>query len=282
MSKGIIISTSMPDAIANVSGRIAAMFSTTTLMAAETRIRDGMICIVGTTTASVYWYDSDAVSGDVLSAAGGYWKLIAYDVASLAAVGGAALIGTSRSSTVEVELSALRTDALSAADEVYVPLGSLRLSTGAAIAAFANGTTDGFELSGSECLGIRWNDSGSSRITVAGEFHVPACWNNAAGITAHFRGFRVGAADTTMVLTVTAFAQAVGDAYTADSDAGGSSTAFNGSTTIITDETLAFSAGVLPAGAKVSFTAVPDAALDADDFVLTGIRLVGTRSMRTG
>jgi hypothetical protein len=135
-------------------------------------------------------------------------------------------------------------------------------------------------LVGNECLGIRWNNDTAPRITVAGEFHVPADWDDTAAINAHFEGFRVGSADTTMVLTVTAFAQEVGDAYTADDDAGGSTTAFNGATTVITDETLTFGAGVLPAGSKVSFTAVADAALDQDDFVLTGIRFVGTRKMR--
>jgi hypothetical protein len=180
-----------------------------------------------------------------------------------------------------VSITAIETDLESAADEVVVPLGSLRWNTGAAIAAFADNTTDGFELSGSECLGIRWNNDTAPRITVAGEFHVPSDWDDTAATALHFEGFRVGSADAAMVLTVTAFAQEVGDAYTADADAGGDTTAFDGATTVITDETLDFAAGVLPAGSKVSFTAVADAALDGDDFVLTGIKLVGTRKMRT-
>jgi hypothetical protein len=182
---------------------------------------------------------------------------------------------------LEAAVTAIETDLESAADEIVVPLGSLRWNTGAAIAAFADNTTDGFELSGSECLGIRWNNDTAPRITVAGEFHVPSDWDDTAAIALHFEGFRVGEADAAMVLTVTAFAQEVGDAYTADADAGGDTTAFNGATTVITDETLDFAAGVLPAGSKVSFTAVADAALDDDDFVLTGIKLVGTRKMRT-
>lgn len=95
-NKGIIISTAMPDAIANVSGRIAAMFASTAALAAETAVRDGMLALVGTTTAVAYWYDADAVSGDVLSAAGGYWKALDADataLAALAAAGGAALVG---------------------------------------------------------------------------------------------------------------------------------------------------------------------------------------------
>lgn len=181
---------------------------------------------------------------------------------------------------LEAAVDALEVDAESAAAELVVPLGSLRASTGAAIPAFGDGTADGFSLVGSECLGIRWNDTGGSRATVAGEAHIPADWDDTAAVTLHFEGFRVGAADAAMVGTVTLFAQAVGDAYTADADAGGSTTAFNGATTVITDETLAVLAGVLPAGSKVSFTFVPDAALDGDDFVLTGIKFVGTRKLR--
>jgi hypothetical protein len=178
-------------------------------------------------------------------------------------------------------IAALEVDAESAADELIVNLGSLRASTGEALPAFGDGTADGFSLVGSECLGIRWNDTGGARATVAGEAHIPADWDDTAGITATFEGFRVGAADAAMVGTVTMFAQAVGDAYTADTDVGGSTTEFDGATTVITAETLDVAAGALPAGSKVSFTFVPDAALDGDDFVLTGIKFVGTRKLRT-
>ena len=181
---------------------------------------------------------------------------------------------------LEAAVGALEVDAKSAAAELVVPLGSLRASTGAAIPAFGGGTADGFSLVGSECLGIRWNGTGGERATVAGEAHIPADWDDAEAIVLHFEGFRVGDTDDAMVGTVTLFAQEIGDAYNADADAGGSTTAFNGATTVITDETLAVLAGVLPAGSKVSFTFVPDAALDGDDFVLTGIKFVGTRKLR--
>jgi hypothetical protein len=279
--KGIVNSTAMPSAIVTVSSRIAAMFTTTTALAAETSISDGMLALVGTTTAAAYWYDSDAVSGDVLSAMGGYWKLLAYDTASLAATGGAALVGTARASTVEAELTALLTDAQSATDDVWVPIKSLTWDTGAAIAPFVDNTTDGYTAASTECQGIRWNNDTAPRITVAGEFHVPATWNDLVAVVGHFQGFRVGAADAAMVLTVTAFAQEVGDEFDADANAGGNTTAFDGATKVITDETITFAAGVLPAGSKVSFTAVADAALDNDDFVLTGIRFVGTRKLRS-
>jgi len=170
-----------------------------------------------------------------------------------------------------------RVGALETADgEIWVQLKDLTWDTGAAIAPFVDNTTDGFTAASTESQGIRWNNSTAPRLVAAGEFHVPTSWDDTAGITMHFQGCRIGAADAAMVGTVTAFAQAVGTEFDADSDAGGNTTAFNGATKVITDETLAFAAGVLPAGAKVSFTFTPDAALDGDDFILTGIRIVGT------
>ena len=266
-------------AIQIVSGRILTGVATTAALAAipAAERQEKMLALVGTSSVVAYYFDADAESGDVAPDAGdGYWKLLESDAAALAALAldtGAALVGTSRSSTVEAELTSLVTA------EKEIPLGTLRLSTGAAIAAFADNTTDGFEFVDSECLGIRWNDSGSSRITVAGQVDIPADADDTAAVVLHAKGFRVGSADAAMVLTVTAFAQPTGAEYDADADAGGSSTAFDGATKVVTDETLTFAAGVLPAGAGVSFSLVPDAALDGDDFVLTGLRLTYTRSL---
>lgn len=266
-------------AIEIVSGRIATGVADTTALAAigASERQEKMLALVGTSSVAAYYFDADAESGDVAPAAGsGYWKKLDVDataLAALAATGGAALVGTSRSSTVEAELTSLVTA------EKEIPLGSLRLSSGAAIAAFADNTTDGFAFVDSECVGIRWNDSGSSRITVVGQVDIPADASDSAAIVLHAKGFRVGGNDIAMVLTVTAFAQPTGAAYDADENAGGSSTAFDGNTKIVTDETLSFAAGVLPAGAGVSFSLVPDSALDQDDFVLTSLRLTYTRSL---
>jgi hypothetical protein len=182
--------------------------------------------------------------------------------------------------TAQAQILALQVDAESTLCEEGIRLGALRLNSGAAIGAFADNTTDGFSLVGSECHGIRWNNDTAARITLAGSFEMPADADDTAAVVMHFRGFRVGSADAAMVGTVTAFAQVVGAAYDADANAGGSTTAFDGATTVVTDETLSFAAGVLPAGSTVSFTFVPSAALDGDDFVLSGIRVVYTRAMR--
>lgn len=183
--------------------------------------------------------------------------------------------------TAQTEIAALIVDAESAACEVPIPLGELRLSSGAAIAAFADGTVDGFSLVGSECLGVRWNDTGGTRATLAGAVRVPADADDTAAVSLVARGFRVGSSDDTLTLTVAAYAQVVGAAYDVDTNAGGSTTAFDGATTVVTEESLSFAAGVLPAGSTVSFTVTPSVALDADDFVLTSLRLVYTRAMRT-
>jgi hypothetical protein len=162
---------------------------------------------------------------------------------------------------------------------VHVPIGSLCWNTGAAIAAFADNTTDGFELTGGEAKAVRWNNDTAPRITVCGSFVVPEDADNAVATELHFKGARIGALDTTMVLTVALFAQSTGDAYDADADAGGNTQAYAGSTKIITDNYLSLAAGVLPAGATASFTAVADAALDGDDFILTDIYLKYTKAV---
>jgi len=187
---------------------------------------------------------------------------------------------TGEEADVATGLLAVEADLLSAACEVPIPLGSLKWNTGAAIAAFVDNTTDGYTASSTECFGIRFNDSTAPRLVAQGSVDIPADADDTAAVVLHAKGFRVGSADAAMVLTVTAFAQPTGAEYDADEDAGGSTTAFDGATKVVTDETKSFAAGVLPAGSTVSFSVTPDAALDGDDFVLTGLRLVYTRALR--
>jgi len=180
--------------------------------------------------------------------------------------------------TAQADILELQTDAESAACEKEIPLGSGRLATGAAIAAFTDGSVDGFQLADSEGFGIRFNPSVLTALAFSVD--IPADADDAEAIVLHAKGCRIGAADTTTVLAVGAFAHETGDAHTADADAGGNTSAFDGATTVITDETLSFAAGVLPAGSTVSLTVAPSAALDADDLLLLGLRLVYTRKMR--
>ncbi len=179
---------------------------------------------------------------------------------------------------LSADVAALLVDASSAADRLVLPLGAFRLSTGDAIPAFADGSADGFTPTESKAQGIRWNDDGTAIIMSEGQ--IPADWDDAVALTLHCEGARVGAADGTTTLTVTLYESPVGSAYDVDADAGGSTTAFDGSTTVVTDETLTVAAGALRAGKKFSITITPDANLDSDDFILTSVYLVGTRVPR--
>lgn len=163
---------------------------------------------------------------------------------------------------------------------ISVPLGSGRIaSSGAAIAAFAAGTVDGMVLDSSEGLGIRWNDD--TFTTFAFSTVLPRDLDPDAPITMYFHGARVGAADATTTLTVTGFFHEVGAAYTADANAGGSSSAFAAATTLVSTGTLTLAAADVPAGPTVlTFTVVPSAALDDDDFILFGIELRCVRKTR--
>lgn len=159
---------------------------------------------------------------------------------------------------------------LSSQDSVSipVPLGALRLSTGAAVPAFNDGVADGFELTDSEALGLRINPN--STTTFAVTVPMPSNLDDGQDLTLHLTGFRVGAADVTAAVTVGAFFHTVGAAHTADVDAGGATTAFDGATTIVTDETLTIAAADVPAApCDLTLTFTVTAALDADDLALT-------------
>jgi len=96
-----------------VSRRIHAPVADTTALAALADAYDGMVCFVGEASKTAYHYVAAAESGSVEATGmeAGYWN-IATDadvdaLATLVANGGAALVGTSRGSTAEAELTAL-------------------------------------------------------------------------------------------------------------------------------------------------------------------------------
>ena len=156
-----------------------------------------------------------------------------------------------------------------------ISLAAFRLSTGAAIPAFAAGSADGFELTNSEALGLRINDDSTTIFTTT----VTLVDNDGGDLVLHLQGFRVGAADPTATITVGAFFHVAGEAHTADANAGGSSTAFDGATTIITEETLTIAAADVPAGpCTLTITLVASAALDDDALVLLGLWLEGAKA----
>lgn len=181
--------------------------------------------------------------------------------------------------TLQGTVAALLASAESATARAYVPLNAFRLSAdGAAIPAWGDGTAFGFSIVNSEIMGLRWNPSQAT--SIAATVPLPADLDGTADVTLAFTGFRIGASDTAMVLAVGAFMVAAGEAHNADADAGGNSTAFDGATNVLTTETLALAAANVPEPpALLTLTIAPSAALDADDFVLTGVELVYTRKL---
>lgn len=168
-------------------------------------------------------------------------------------------------------------ETVASAGAFYQPinLGSLRLSTGAAVPAFGAGTADGFELTGSEALSLRINDDSTTIFTVT----VPLVGHDdTQDLTLNILGFRVGAADVTAALTVGAFAHEVGAAHTADANFGSASTAFGAATNVVSLATVTLAAADVPAGpCDVTFTFVATAALDDDDLCITSMWLSGAK-----
>jgi hypothetical protein len=178
------------------------------------------------------------------------------------------------------DFATLEADAVSASHSKSIPLASLHLSTGAVVPAFSDGVADGFSLVDSEAFGLRINN-GSTTVFVA-TLESPPDLDDTEDIVLHLRGFRVGASDTTAAVTVGAFFQVNGAAHTADANAGSASTAFDGATTVVTDETVTIAAADVPAGPwTLTLTFQVTAALDADDLVLLGLSAQYTGKLLT-
>lgn len=180
--------------------------------------------------------------------------------------------------TLQGQVATLLANLESDAARVHVPLTAFRLTAdGAAIPAWADGTNAGFSVVNSEILGIRWNPSQATSIIAT--LPLPADLDGAVDVVLQLTGFRIGTSDAAMVLAVGAFMVAAGQAHNADANAGGNSTAFDGATNVLTTETLTLALADVPAPpALLTLTIAPDAALDADDFVLTGVELLYTRA----
>lgn len=160
---------------------------------------------------------------------------------------------------------------------LWIPLNAFRIaSSGATVAAFAAGSTDGFD-STAESGGIRWNDDVFTKFSTSVPY--PLDLNGAAPAVLHAVGYRVGAVDVTAALDFEVFVQEIGAAFSADTDLGGDSTAFDAATTVVDEVTLTLAAANLAdnAPAVLHITMVPTAALDDDDLVVTGLWLAYTK-----
>lgn len=173
---------------------------------------------------------------------------------------------------------ALETDALTTQAIVSVPLSAFRVySSGGALVPFNDGVADGIDPT-AESAGYRFNVA--STAAIAASLLMPNDLDDAEDVVVHVLGYRVGSADTTAALTVGAFFRVAGAAFSADDTAGGATSAFDGATTVVTEETLTIAAADVPASpSSLLLTLVPTAALDADDLVILEVWIEYTRKL---
>ncbi len=158
--------------------------------------------------------------------------------------------------------------------EIPIGLGNFRKADGTAVAAFANGTVDGFALVDSEAFGIRWNDDVFTAFWA--DVRLPTDLDTGSAVELHFLVSKIGSTDTTAVLTVSAFRNRAGVTHDAGSDLGGNTTAISSATKTPVDKSVALA--TTAAGDNISFSVVPSAALDDDDLVLLACWLKCTRT----
>jgi hypothetical protein len=152
---------------------------------------------------------------------------------------------------------------------IDVPLGSFRLATGAAIAAFANGGADGFTLADSEAICLRWNNTQSTAFWAA--VRLPESLPVGATMNLHVLASRVGATDVAaVVLTPVVFANREGVAYDAGASlVTGDFGVIAGATKVVHELTKAIVGA--QAGDVLSISLAAAAGLANDDLVVHGV-----------
>ena len=184
--------------------------------------------------------------------------------------------------TAQTNIAALQVDALSAQSFIPIPLMSWT-DAGAPLIAFVDGSANGVGLHDSEGFGFRFNPVGQDTSTLVTSVALPPDLDDAANVVLHVLAARVGASDTTAVLSGSAFFQAAGVAYTADADAiTVDSAALDAATTVVGEYTLTIAAADVPAApCSVTLTLAPSSALDADDLIIFGTWIEYTRKLLT-
>jgi hypothetical protein len=156
----------------------------------------------------------------------------------------------------------------------HIPLNSLRVAAGTMPAAFNDGVADGFVVN----EGPMYRFNVNSTTVVWANVALPDDLDETRDIVVHALVSREGSSDTDAVLTVGAFFQTVGAAYTADATAGGATDAIDSATTIVKEVTRTIAAADVPAGAcGLSLSLVPSAALNADDLNLHALWVTYTK-----
>jgi len=163
---------------------------------------------------------------------------------------------------------------------------ALRLETGAAIGAFADGSTDGWAQVSNKDLALKWN-TGANPTDMVAVFIMPQDLDDSEDIIVHLLGAIVKAggdeADSPKV-TVEAYFSTAGANPAADADAGDDSSEFvTGDDAAWQEETLTIAAADVPASPSV-LTLVfhpKDGELGTDDFLLMPPWLEVTRKCLT-
>ena len=173
-------------------------------------------------------------------------------------------------SAVETVVSNLEDEIGARIPMIDFPIGAARIySSGVVAPAFSAGVADGIDPT-AEGFGYRFNDDTTAAIVLCAA--IPPDLDPAEDMVVHVQGYRVGAADATAAITVGAFFRVAGAAFSADATAGGATTAFDGATTVVTDETVTLAAADVEAGpGTLLLTLVPTVALDDDDLVITAV-----------
>lgn len=179
-------------------------------------------------------------------------------------------------SAVETLAGTLEDELAARVPMIDFPIGAARVyTTGVIAGAFSAGVADGIDPT-AEGFGYRFNDDSVAPFVVSAA--LPPDLDPDSDIVVHVQGYRVGAADATAAVTVGAFFRVAGAAFSADATAGGATTAFDGATTVVTDETVTLAAADVLAGpGSLLLTIVPTAALDDDDLVITAVYATYTK-----
>jgi hypothetical protein len=179
-------------------------------------------------------------------------------------------------SAVESAVTALEGEIAARVPMIDFPIGSARIySTGAIAIPFVANTNDGIDPT-AEGFGYRFNDDSTAAIVLSAP--LPPDMDPDEDMVVHVQGYRVGTLDAAAAVTVGAFFRVVGAAFNNDTNAGGATTAFDGATTVVTDETVTLAlADVLAGPGTLMLTLVPDAALNDDDLVITAVYATYTK-----
>lgn len=182
---------------------------------------------------------------------------------------------------VEAALAELYQDAKSIQTFVPIPLGDFVIAStgvGATVVAFNDGVADGPDYI--EGVAYRFNVASTAKI--AATIALPPDLDATADIAVKALASRVGALDTTVVLTLEAFFQTAGALYDADANAGGNTGVIAGATKEVAEVSLTILGADVPAApCALSITIVPSAALDADDLRLHAVWVEYKRTVRT-